>query len=234
MIACVIPMAGISQSGEQNNSFIVQSESNTVSSGDQQIHDKRDLSKRVIQYKIQVVEADVDKKIDFGSDSNGSPGNAAQFNILRVDTYKPLIRKIQSELNGKIISTPQILVENGKAAELRTGEVEKGELSIKITPEIIEDNNVQQDITVAVKKTDEELNGAFRQKSFETKLIVKEGSTFVIGGIPGKDVGITGGNNRELCIFVTPHIINSPESQANDTGVEKEQVKRFAESEQGL
>ncbi|MGE5840053.1 MAG: hypothetical protein ACM34H_08960, partial [Deltaproteobacteria bacterium] len=148
----------------------------------------------------------------------------------------------ESEGKTKIISAPKVIAMNGQAATISRGDsiiIQATEnvasttidatLSLEVTPTVSYNNF----ITMDVKVTDDTAPTQFRirKKSLNTKLMIKNGDTVVIGGIytenQGMDEsGIPGlrrlpilgwlfkaqrvtNTKTELLIFLTPSVVAS-------------------------
>jgi type IV pilus assembly protein PilQ len=160
---------------------------------------------------------------------------------------------LESSGEGKIISTPRVTTLNGQKALISQGtkipyttvsndgagtEFENAELKLEVTPEINPDGSVILDVKAsnsAVGTVYQSAGGgdapAIEEKKAETKVLVRNGQTTVIGGIfveseiNGKtgvpllmDIPFLGGlfrsttktkERRELLIFITPRIVQS-------------------------
>jgi type IV pilus assembly protein PilQ len=159
---------------------------------------------------------------------------------------------LESSGEGKIISTPRVTTLNGEKAMISQGtkipyvttsqdgtnvSFENAELKLDVTPEINPDGSVILDIKAsnsAVGTVYQTSNGetpAIDEKKAETKVLVRDGQTTVIGGIfiendrtsntgvPWlKDIPFLGHlfkststskERRELLIFITPRILQS-------------------------
>ena len=160
---------------------------------------------------------------------------------------------LESSGEGKIISTPRVTTLNGQKAVISQGtkipyttvsdsgagtEFENAELKLEVTPEINPDGSVILDVKAsnsAVGTVYQSAGGgdapAIEEKKAETKVLVRNGQTTVIGGIfveseiNGRtgvpllmDIPILGGlfrstsktkERRELLIFITPRIVQS-------------------------
>lgn len=159
---------------------------------------------------------------------------------------------LESSGEGKIISTPRVTTLNGQKAMISQGtkipyvttsdqgsnvSFESAELKLDVTPEINPDGSVILDIKAsnsAVGTVYQTSNGetpAIDEKKAETKVLVRDGQTTVIGGIfvesdRTSDTGVPWLKNipfvgrlfkstsdskerRELLIFITPRILQS-------------------------
>jgi len=159
---------------------------------------------------------------------------------------------LEAQGEGKIVSTPRVTTLNGQKAIISQGtkvpytttsqdgtniEFENAELKLDVTPEINPDGSVILDIKAsnsAVGRIYETSNGetpSIDEKKAETKVLVRDGQTTVIGGIfvesereqsTGvpllKDIPFLGHlfksttkskDRRELLIFITPRILES-------------------------
>ncbi|MEZ4600219.1 MAG: type IV pilus secretin PilQ [Syntrophotaleaceae bacterium] len=152
--------------------------------------------------------------------------------------------------DGRIISTPRVTTLNGQEAEIAQGteipyttisdegpktEFKKAELSLKVKPEINPDGSIFMSITARndsrgeTVPTIEGFAVAIDTKKAETKVMVQDGETTVIGGIfiEDKSESVSGipwlknipvlgylfksrsvsEQRRELLIFITPRIL---------------------------
>jgi type IV pilus assembly protein PilQ len=160
---------------------------------------------------------------------------------------------LESSGEGKIISTPRVTTLNGEKATISQGtkipyttvsdtgagtEFENAELKLEVTPEINPDGSVILDVKAsnsAVGTVYQSAGGgdapAIEEKKAETKVLVRDGQTTVIGGIfveseVGGDTGVPWlkdipflghlfksttktKERRELLIFITPRIVQS-------------------------
>lgn len=159
---------------------------------------------------------------------------------------------LESSGNGKIISTPRVTTLNGEKALISQGtkipyttvsdqgtetNFENAELKLEVTPEINPDGSVILDIKASnsavgsIVPTGTGNAISIDEKKAETKVLVRDGQTTVIGGIfvederdaatgvPWlKDIPFFGHlfkssiktkDRRELLIFITPRILES-------------------------
>jgi type IV pilus assembly protein PilQ len=162
------------------------------------------------------------------------------------------ISALESSGYGKIISTPRVTTMNGSKAVISQGteipyqtisddgkastSFKKAELSLTVTPEINPDNSIfleilaKNDSRGADVPTGLGSAPAIDTKTADTKVLVRDGETTVIGGIfieekrTGEDgvpflrrIPILGHlfkstskreDRRELLVFITPRILN--------------------------
>ncbi len=157
---------------------------------------------------------------------------------------------LESDSDGKIVSSPRLITADRVEATIEDGEEipytrttyedgkpvssiewKKAVLSLKVTPQITPDGNVIMDLKVNKdsRGTDTSAGPAIDTKQIQTKVLVENGGTAVIGGIYLHSVSNTKdqvpflgdipilGNlfkhksaikaKRELLIFVTPRIM---------------------------
>lgn len=185
----------------------------------------------------------------------GSAGLASGFTFGRAGLDKLVIdtriAALESSGHGRIVSSPRITTLNGQEAEISQGteipyfttsdqgtrtEFKKAELSLKVTPEINPDGSIfleieaRNDSRGADVPTGLGTAPAIDTKKAETKLLVQDGETTVIGGIFIEDqseseAGVpwlknipglgnlfksrsTDSSRRELLIFITPRILD--------------------------
>ncbi len=162
------------------------------------------------------------------------------------------ISALETSGEGKIISTPRVTTLNGQKAIISQGtkipyvttsdtgtnvSFENAELKLDVTPEINPDGTVILDIKAsnsAVGTVYQTSNGetpAIDEKKAETKVLVRDGQTTVIGGIFVESDRTSGtgvpwlmnipylghlfkstsssNDRRELLIFITPRILQS-------------------------
>lgn len=160
------------------------------------------------------------------------------------------LQALENSGEGKIVSTPRITTLNGEKAVISQGtkipfstvsdsgtdvKFENAELKLEVTPEINPDGSILLDINVsnsAVGTVVPTATGdavSIDEKKAQTKALVRDGQTTVIGGIfiederesaTGvpilKDIPLIGGlfrsksssrDRRELLIFITPRIV---------------------------
>jgi type IV pilus assembly protein PilQ len=158
---------------------------------------------------------------------------------------------LESQGEGKIISTPRVTTLNGQKALISQGtkipyttvsdqgadtKFESAELKLEVTPEINPDGSIILDVKASnssVGDTVPQASGgtavSINERKAETKVIVRDGTTTVIGGIfvederesdTGvpllKDIPFLGyffkshsksSSRKEILIFITPRII---------------------------
>jgi len=158
------------------------------------------------------------------------------------------LQMLESEGYGQIVSSPKITTQNNKTAIIKNGQripiqtVQRGTittryidavLELQVTPHITSDETIIMDLVVDKSEPDftrqVEGNPVINIRRAETKVLVKNGGTAVIGGIftlneSSTEVGIPGlrrvpvlkrlfsreqqsYENQELLIFVTPRIV---------------------------
>jgi len=156
---------------------------------------------------------------------------------------------MESDGKGKILSRPRVMTQNNEKAVVASGEkipiqvlqdntvsiqFVNADLRLEVVPQITESGTIIMDIFVDKSAADftREVNGipTILSRSAETRLLVEDGGTAVIGGIfqieetslenkvpffgdlPGLGRLFRGKNinnkNRELIIFITPKIIS--------------------------
>jgi type IV pilus assembly protein PilQ len=169
-------------------------------------------------------------------------------NILDSFTLDIALMDLETEGRGRILSSPKIATQNNERAEIEQGvripvvsttateinvEFVSASLRLAVTPQITADGTVAMDVTVENNSPDFLVNVSgvpgIRTQRAQTKILVADGGTAVIGGIftinegqsevgvpwfrkiPGlgwlfKTRSITN-ENRELLIFITPKIV---------------------------
>jgi type IV pilus assembly protein PilQ len=184
----------------------------------------------------------------------GSAGFASDFTFGRIGIDKLILDLRLSALeqsgHGRVISTPRVTTLNGEEAEISQGteipytttsdegtktEFKKAELSLKVKPEINPDGSIFMEIEArndsrgATVPTGLGSAPAIDTKKAETKVLVQDGETTVIGGIFIEDKSESDGGvpwlknipilgylfksksvseeRRELLIFITPRIL---------------------------
>jgi type IV pilus assembly protein PilQ len=184
----------------------------------------------------------------------GSAGFASAFRfgntVLDKVVLDMRLSALESSGQGRIISTPRVTTLNGQEAEIAQGteipytttsdegtktEFKKAELSLKVKPEINPDGSVflaieaRNDSKGAIVPTVDGYAVAIDTKKAETKVLVQDGETTVIGGIfiedkSSLDSGVpwlmkipilgylfksrsVNEERRELLIFITPRIL---------------------------
>ncbi len=158
------------------------------------------------------------------------------------------LQMLESEGFGQIISSPKITTQNNKTATIQNGQripiqtIQRGTITIRyidavlelqVTPHITSDETIIMDVVVNKSEPDFTRtvggNPVINVRKAETKVLVKNGGTAVIGGIftlneSRQDSGIpklrnvpilkrifsselNTYENQELLIFVTPRIV---------------------------
>lgn len=192
-----------------------------------------------------------------GTPAQGAVGAAGAavgigFGTVGVDTLTMDLRlsALESSGEGKIVSTPRVTTLNGESAKISQGtkipyttvsdqgaetSFESAELKLEVTPEINPDGSVILQINASnsavgtIVPTGTGNMVSIDEKKAETKVLVRDGETTVIGGIfveteqdadTGvpllKDLPLLGNlfksttkskERRELLIFITPRIL---------------------------
>ena len=169
-------------------------------------------------------------------------------NIIDSFTLDIALSDLETEGRGRILSSPKIATQNNERAEIEQGvripvvsttateinvEFVSASLRLAVTPQITADGTVAMDVIVENNSPDFLVNVSgvpgIRTQRAQTKILVADGGTAVIGGIftinegtsevgvpwfrkiPGlgwlfKTRSITN-ENRELLIFITPKIV---------------------------
>ncbi len=169
-------------------------------------------------------------------------------NIIDSFTLDIALSDLETEGRGRILSSPKIATQNNERAEIEQGvripvvsttateinvEFVSASLRLAVTPQITADGTVAMDVIVENNSPDFLVNvdgvPGIRTQRAQTKILVADGGTAVIGGIftinegnsevgvpwfrkiPGlgwlfKTRSITN-ENRELLIFITPKIV---------------------------
>ena len=160
---------------------------------------------------------------------------------------------MESQGKGKIVSTPKIVTLDNEKATIKQGikypynkldesgntvtEFEDIDLVLEVTPHVTPDNRVSLDINITKNDIGSIINNqqAFTTKETQTKLLLNDGDTIVIGGIIKersgagtsgvpllKDIPYIGwffrtkrltDDKEELLIFITPRIVQMGKSQ---------------------
>ncbi len=199
-------------------------------------------------------------QVGFGGDFLIVPGSAGtgnqpglgttfSFGRLGVDTTVLDLRlsALETAGNGRVVSNPRIMTLNGEEAKISQGtmipyqssdgdtvktELVEAALSLKVTPIVNPDNSVIIDVEATNDTPGAELGGltSIDKKAAETKMLVKDGETMVIGGVyveqeEYSERGVpmlmnipfigqlfrstrTSTNRAELMVFITPRIID--------------------------
>jgi type IV pilus assembly protein PilQ len=144
------------------------------------------------------------------------------------------ITAAQKEGRGEIVSAPRVITANGKEASIEQGveipyqesassgatttQFKKAVLSLKVTPQITPDDRIILDLTVSKDNVGQLVQSAtggqvpsIDTREITTQVLVNDGQTVVLGGIPGLGVLFRSksrtDNKAELLIFVTPKIL---------------------------
>ena len=219
MVLCVMPMAGISQ--VPDNSF----DENNV----QEVQDNTNFSQDKILYEILIMEADIDKKFDFGNTPGTFNSGIMVFNDgLNIDgesfeNLEELSHFMQTDPDVKVLSLPKIIAANGSTAMLTSGPLSDSPnlpaIQLKISPDLISENNyITQNIESEIvgRPAEEDLTRDLNPK-INTTLIIKDGYSGLIALNTGKYASSSDRIKKNIYIFFSPHIIKKPSSGSEDT-----------------
>jgi len=189
-----------------------------------------------------------------GSNNINLPGGSSGVGGLNLSLFDAAAGRVlglelsASELDGKTksIASPRVVTANGTEASVESGveipyqtfsqagtrvEFKKATLSLKVTPQITPDNNINMKINANQDTVGDTFGGipSINTKQVTTQVLVENGGTVVIGGIYQQndsnstdqvpllgDVPILGwlfknnnivDNKRELLIFISPKIL---------------------------
>lgn len=172
------------------------------------------------------------------------------FSILSPDFLVDLeLSALQTESKGEIISTPRVITSNQTKALIEQGveipylqasssgatnvAFKKAVLSLEVTPQITPDEHISMDLKVNQDTVGTIFSGvpSINTREIQTKVLVQNGQTVVLGGVHEEenhkngskvpvlgDVPVLGrlfrsdtksNTKRELLIFVTPKIVDS-------------------------
>lgn len=159
---------------------------------------------------------------------------------------------MQVESKGKIISSPRILTADRQEAHIEEGTEQpyqeatssgatsttfkKAVLSLTVKPQITPDNNIIMDLSVTKDSLTAKNDGSMSVKKVNTRVMVENGGTVVIGGIYVQeersdvdqipllgDIPVLGNlfkrrnstnTRRELLVFITPRMVDEQNSGA--------------------
>lgn len=159
---------------------------------------------------------------------------------------------MQIEDKGKIISSPRILTADRQEASIEEGTeipyqeasssgataatFKKAVLNLTVKPQITPDDNVIIDLQISKDSPDGQREGALSVQRINTRVMVENGGTVVIGGIYVQerrnlehkvpllgDIPIVGhlfkrkakeDSRRELLVFITPHVVDQQENNS--------------------
>lgn len=171
------------------------------------------------------------------------------FSVLSKDFMVDLeLSALQAESKGEIISTPKVITSNQTKATIEQGveipyqeasssgatsvSFKKAVLSLEVTPQITPDEHISMDLRVNQDTVGTIYSGvpSINTREVETKVLVENGQTIVLGGVHEEekingvtkvpvlgDLPVLGSlfrttnksdNKRELLIFVTPKIVD--------------------------
>lgn len=158
------------------------------------------------------------------------------------------LQMLESEGQGQIISAPKVITQNNKTALVKNGQkipiqtVQRGTITVRyidavleleVTPQVTNEKTIIMDLVVDKSEADFTRNvlgnPVINVRRAETRVLVKDGGTAVIGGIfvlneQASSTGIPGlrkipvvrrlfssdidqYENQELLIFITPRIV---------------------------
>lgn len=182
--------------------------------------------------------------------ATASQGAPAAFGIAvgKIGTYllQLELSAMQEEGRGEIVSSPRIITANQQAASISQGveiavqgtpganaaatpTFKEALLKLDVTPQITPDDRVIMDMNISKDSVISTATGAFSRRQIQTKVLVDNGETVVLGGVYEQTTGnnvsrvpffgelpVVGSlfrnktnstNKQELLIFVTPKIL---------------------------
>lgn len=220
MIICVMPMAGNSQTSDNNNGNIAL----------KPFFGETDFKKDMIYIESLVMELDIGKEFDFGSSSTQViPETVFAYNEGLVIDGKSLknigelFRFLQSDSDVYILSSPHVMTANGETAELTiTDNPNEGIIhNITFTPNIINEMDyITQNIKFEIIRKNEDDPALDSIKAFENTLVIKDGKMVLIKIIPEYDDISSEEDQKPVYIFITPHIIRKPHSEGEETAAQ--------------
>ncbi len=235
MVFCVMPMACIEQAPASLNTEITE----------QQTEDEISNSQQIVSLEALVIEVDFDKEFKVGAKWVTTPqgvewtGKPPEMETLLGDSsLAPLLTGVIGDditINGEsyydigqvfrdmrnepgiiIISNPQIMVLNGKQADMSISdnEIDNSEflkkLSMKVTPTIEQDDMVklQLELTYSKQLDDAPAPTTFKRE-INTTVKIKGGQTVIIGGllVANNDKEKSPTDKKNLYVFLTSRII---------------------------
>lgn len=176
------------------------------------------------------------------------------------------LRLMESESKAKIVSSPKIIAMNKQRAKISSQEgtyypetslneagnstavswkAQEANLDLSVTPTVTNEGSIDLDISIKKDslgtKVDPSAPADMTKRTLETKVLVDNGSTIVLGGVYSftqseshsgipflKDIPLLGWlfrtkynprtDKKELIIFLTPRIINQEEAGLVDKG----------------
>jgi general secretion pathway protein D len=200
-----------------------------------------------------------------------------------IPVLSALLNLSESTEHVNVLSAPRLLTMNNQEAEIVVGEnvpivtatvtdsdsenvtstVERQDaaLTLRFTPQVIEDNLVQltiyQEVTAVVEGTDDDdLGPDLTVRSISNTVLAESRKTIVLGGLIGSTVTETetkvpflgdipflgwlfksttsSEDKSNLLVFITPTIINSPEDLAEVTAMNKRKANEFLSEDHRL
>ena len=230
MISCVMPMAGVSQTSRNNFEEV---------NSNQDQEKIEIIPQDQILYEILLMEAEIDKKFDFGdAPVQQMVGFDLHFfnDSINVDgrSFKDLGELIGFMVNDPdvdVLSMPKVITTLGSTATLSTvpsvDSSNKPGMQIKITPNMINENNfITQDFELKIIEEATEKDPVKKKITDVNKTLeAKDGGSFLITLTPGKDASSTSGKQKNTYIFLNTNIIKKSSSEDSETSAEVKENK---------
>ena len=190
---------------------------------------------------------DLPPNIDFPMATGQGFSGFSFFHTNKTALINLIVTAMEEEGKAKIVSSPKVLTLNGEEATLEDGvdvpyrvkqekdsgystQFKRAVTSLRVKPQITPEGNVILDIHVK-KDSPNGNDGSISVKNLDTRAMVADGSTLILGGIYDEssidsvqkvpvlgDLPIIGnlfktkthnGNKREVLIFLTPKVVRS-------------------------
>jgi beta-lactamase regulating signal transducer with metallopeptidase domain len=215
MVTCVMPMAGNSQTVNNNGNLPVKP-----------VFGETDLKQDMVYYELLIMELGINKEFKFSSSSIQvipemifAFNEGLEINGKALKDIGELFRFMLADSDVNILSRPQVMTANGERAEFSITDKSDKEViqNISITPNIINANDyITQNIKIEIIRKNEDDSALVSKKVIENTLMIKDGKTVLIKIMPDDIDTVSEEDQKPVYIFITPRIIRKPHSDGEE------------------
>ena len=205
MFACVMPMGEAAQPGSTQTN----------------VQEEPDIAGPLVMIEARIVSVDDKEKLDYPLErSFTATGNGFTFGGEHYTSLDLWLAKMEREKILSVISAPKVLAAENQEIKLETQTIadpdmgQSVHIGLTIVPQIKPDRLVSLDISLESERPDG------TKKAHQTKIMLKDAETAMIGGV--YRYGET--EEGELLLFLTPTIIEKPENASDTSMADKRHV----------
>jgi type IV pilus assembly protein PilQ len=205
-----------------------------------------------IRWGVDGTNVDGSTTVDYAGDVNlpttGNPAGTLDLGVLTNNEFLDMeLTALENSGHAEVVSQPKVITSDKQTASIRSGKeiayqegttagntsttFKEAVLLLEVTPQITPDNNIIMDLSVSKDALGNIVNGipSIDVTRLETKVLVKNGQTVVLGGVFSIDTAkseskvpvlgdvpflgrlfkrtLTRTDKSELLIFITPRLL---------------------------